>query len=268
MDHLSNLLTLQCIIRERFNRNTKVVHTGDAVPSKRQTSSRGHQASRSRRVNQKGRLTTDKRIALSNTFNRAVLHSFHHIEVLNFKDFSQLGIGDEGSVRHRSTTIQASQNVRVVDEDVTGVFTNNHRVRLEPTRLKLHGTTSSRNVRDRSCVGVIRPLVHLTSRWSASNTFILSAPDRSREEGRSKLLFTMDQDAVHQSGSTSRTEVQHFIFVSKGLLIEVHTQTIHIGIVRAVRQRHADTVYFSTRCQLLNVTSTVHVVTVVDVVLV
>ena len=147
---LSNLHPLQGIVRERFDSDAEVVHAGDVVPSEGQTRSRGHQTSIARSMNQQGELTTDECVALSDTFHRRVLDRFHDVEVLYLKDLSQLSVGDEGGVGDSCTTVQASKDVRVVDEDVTDFFTNNHSVRLKPPDL----SCMVRRARVTSAIGV------------------------------------------------------------------------------------------------------------------
>ena len=210
-------------------------------------------------MNQQGVLTTDEGVAFGQTFSTSVLHGFHDVEVLYLKDFCQLCICNQSSVGDSSTTVQAGQNVRVVNQDVTDFLADNHSVWLKATRLQLHGATSSGHITDWCRVGVIRPQVRRSS---------VCTPDTSSEEGCSELLFTVDQQAVNQSGCTSRTDVQNCIFVGKRLLVKVHAKAIHVSKVRVIRDRLTNTVDFGARSKFLHITSAVHVRTVVDVVLV
>ena len=267
---LCNLLTLQSIVRERLNSDAEVVDTGDVVPSEGQTSSRGHQTSSAGGVNQQSRLATDERIAFCKTFNSSVLDCFHDVEVLYLKDFRQLGIGDESRVGNGRTAIQTSQDGGVVDEDVTDFLTDNHRVRLVATRLKLHRTTSISHIEDGGRVVVVRPLGHFRSEVvvSVSNTVVVDAPNVSSKERRSELLLTVDHQTHCKGLSASRADVQHSIFVGEGLLVKVHAEAINVSKVAVVRDGHADTVYFRAGSQLLDIASAVHVGTVVGVVLI
>src|SRR6056297_2913663 len=267
---LCNLLTLQCIVREGLNRNTQVVSTRNVVPSKGHTSGRGHETTRSRGVDQQNVVATDKAVALSDTLNRIILDCFHHVEVLDFKDFCQLRVSHQGSISDSSTTVEAIQNIRVVNQSVTNFFTDNHRVRLKATRLKLNGTTQASNVLNRGRVGVVIPVGDFSSSVviTVSNTVPVSTPDTISEEGGGELVFTMDQQTVNQSGRTCRANVQSGIFIGKRLLVKVHTEAIHISKIRVIRNAHTDAVDFSARSKFFNVAFAAHVVAVVDVVLV
>ena len=142
------------------------------------------------------------------------------------------------------------------------VTTNNQSVRTEAARLKLDGTRRIGDVLDWGRVSLI-PLGKATTRQK-----VLARPHTSREEIRSELLLTVDHQTHSKRLSASRANVQSGVFVSKGLLIEVHAKAVHVSKVAVVRYGHADTLYFGTRCQLLDITSAVHVRTVVLVVLV
>ena len=256
---LCNLLTLQCIVREGFNSDTEVVYAWNVVPCEGKTSSRCHQTRCTWCVNQECVLTTDEGVSFCKTFSSTVLHSFHDVEVLYLKDFSQLGICDECCVGNSSTAIQTCKHIWVVDEDVTNFLTDNHCVWLEATRLKLHGTTSSSHISDWCGVCVVRPQVS----WSS-----ICTPDTSSEEGRSELLFTLNKNTVNKCLCASGTNFQHCIFVSKCLLIEVHAKAIYVSKVAVVGQLQTNAVYFCAWSKFLNITRAVHVRTVIDVVFV
>ena len=150
-----------------------------------------------------------------------------------------------------------------MQESIVYVTTNNQSVRTEAARLKLDGTRRISDVLDWRRVSFV-PLGNTTTRQKVFSR----RPYTSREEVSSKLLLTVDHQTHSQSLRSGRTNVQSGIFVSKSLLIEIHTETVHVSKVAVARYGHTDTLYFGTRCQLLNVTSAVHVSTAVLVVLV
>ena len=209
-------------------------------------------------------------IGFGGTFSSGVLDCFQHVEVFDFEDFSQLGIGDQSRVRDRCATVQASKDIRVVNQNVTDCFRDNHRVRLETARLELNRASQTTNIDNRGRVGVVIPVsdFNVGVVGSVSNTIPVRTPDVIREEVGHEVFLAVDQHVVRQHLSAHRTDFQCCIFVCECLLIEVCCQTEDISKVAVVGERHTNTLRASARSKQVTLAGTVEVLTVVSVILV